>query len=96
MTNFVAQIGVTQNIAAAGTSAPTTNAVNPSTSAFVRLVATTPCYVNFGTTPVATSADMIVYPGVAEYVKIPKGFKVAALKVGSGTDGLLSVTAVDA
>lgn len=99
MTNFIAQVGTTQVIAAGATSAATTNPVYgtyPPLAAFVRLASTTPCHVVFGVTPVATTQGMLIYPGVGEVFKIQANFKVAAIAATGATPGVLSVTAVDA
>lgn len=57
-------------------------------SVFVRLVASTNCYIAFGTNPTATSAGICLIANVPEYFTVTAGQKVAALKVTVA--GLLS------
>jgi hypothetical protein len=80
----------TQNLTISGTSAVTTNAVN---APFVRLASTTACYVQFGSSPTATTSDMLVNASIiGEVFKMEPGWKVAAIQVSAG--GTLSVTGV--
>lgn len=49
---------------------------------------TSVCFVAFGSDPTATTSDLPLAPGVAEYVQITPGSKVAVI----GTSGTLYIT----
>lgn len=88
------QPGESQNVTIAGASAPTTNAFQGGTS-IVRLVATSACYVKFGTAPVATTSDMYLPADTPEYFAVKEGasWKVAVIQASAG--GTLNVTEGD-
>ena len=81
--------GTNQNVTVAGTSAATAAAMSADATV-VRLASTTDCYVAVGTTPTATTSDVVILAGFPEYFLIEPSDKVAALQVTAG--GTLSVT----
>lgn len=80
----------TQKVAYTGTSARTANPVGNFIQV-VRLIATSACYVKEGTSTVtATTNDMYLPAGVAEYFIVSPGNYIAAIQVSAG--GTLDVT----
>ncbi len=60
-------------------------------TAVLRLVATSPCFVAFGTAPSADAADGHYLPqGVPEYFRTAAGDRVAVVRVAD--DGLLHIS----
>jgi len=55
----------------------------------VRLVATTNCYVAFGTDPTADTSSLLLIANVPEFFGVKPGEKVAVLR--SASDGTLSI-----
>ena len=82
-------MGTVQNIATSGSSAATSSAVGKE---MVRIVATEDAYIEFGTSPTATTSSMLLMKGVTEYFKIDSAHKVAAIEV-SAASSVVSVTA---
>lgn len=80
--------GTTQ-VKAYTTSAAIDNAVGSQTRV-VRVVTTTAAHIAFGAAPTATTSDVYMPAGVAEYFAITPGEKIAAVQVASG--GNLHVT----
>ncbi len=84
--------GVTQTVTISGTSAATANALSKDT-VVVRLVATTPCFINIGTgTPTANTTHMPIAANIPEYIRV-NGYetvKVAGVQISAG--GTLYVT----
>jgi hypothetical protein len=56
----------------------------------VRLVPTTAAYVKIGNTPTATTSDVYMKAGEAEYFVVTPGMKASAIRVT--TNGTLHVT----
>lgn len=81
--------GSTQSAAFTSSSAAISNAVGANTRV-VRLVATTDCFVAFGSAPTATTSGLFLPAGVPEYFRVDSGDKVAAIR--STSDGTLYVT----
>jgi hypothetical protein len=77
-------------------SAAYTSAANTISNAFgagtqvVRLVPTTAAYVKIGNTPTATTSDVYMKAGEAEYFVVTPGMKASAIRVT--TNGTLHVT----
>jgi hypothetical protein len=81
----------TQNVSTSGTSAVTSATVG---TPFVRLACTASCYVNFGSSPTATTSSILLNAGTAgEIFKCSPNDKVAGIQVSAG--GVLSVNSVD-
>ena len=75
----------TQTISVSGTSAATSTAFGDNTT-IVRLVSTTDCHLRFGTSPTATTSNMMLPANVVEYFKVTPGVKLAAIqRLASGT-----------
>lgn len=72
-----------QSVAYTGTAGAISNAVGSQTYA-VLLVATTDCYIVFGKTPTATTADTMIPANTALVFRIRPGEKVSAVQVSSG------------
>lgn len=66
-----------------------TNAFGANTK-YLRVVATTACYLAFGTTPTADSTGIYLPAGVVEVFGVKPLEKIAAIKVASA--GILSIT----
>ena len=81
-------MGTVQNIATSGSSAATSATVGKE---MVRIVATEDMYIEFGTSPTATTSSMLFLKGT-EYFKIDSSHKVAAIEV-SAASSVVSVTA---
>ena len=81
--------GTTQVKAYTGTAGVIDNAVGSQTRV-VRVVTTTAAHIAFGAAPTATTSDVYMPAGVAEYFAITPGEKVSAVQVASG--GNLHVT----
>ena len=56
----------------------------------VRVVATSACYIKFGSNPTATTSDHYLPADWVEYFKVTGGDKVSAVQASAG--GTLSVT----
>jgi len=81
--------GKSQNVAYTGTAGTITNAMPPNTVA-VRIWTTTDAYVQIGSSPTATTADMPMVAGVPETFAAGNGDKVSAIQISAG--GTLYVT----
>lgn len=79
-----------QSVAFTGTAGTITNAVAASC---VRVVCTAAAYIKIGTNPTATTGDVYVSAGNAEYFRCEPGEKVSAVQVSAG--GTLHVTEMD-
>ena len=79
----------TQKASYTASSAAITNAVGNNIHV-IRVIATTACYITIDKSPTATTSDMYLPAGVAEYLTIHPGEKVAAIRVSA--DGDLYVT----
>ena len=62
-------------------------------TAFARIVCTVDAYVDFGTSPTASSSNLIIPAYTPEYFRVAPSTKVAFLRVGSVT-GTARVTEV--
>jgi hypothetical protein len=81
---------LTQTVTVAGTSAATTNPVG-SRIELIRVISSTDCYIEIGTTPTATVTSMYLPAYLVEYFRVASGTdKVAVLQVATG--GTLFVT----
>lgn len=68
-----------ETFTSSGSSQATTFAAKDDVT-YVRIVSTHHVYVSFGATPVAVSGQgTYLVPDVAEYFKLPKGYKVAII-----------------
>jgi hypothetical protein len=73
--------GPTQTVNYTGTAAATANPVG---STFVRIVCTTAAFVSFGTTPVATTADLYLPANLPEWFPIDPAYKVSIIQQSAG------------
>jgi hypothetical protein len=90
--------GTKQKVAAAGTSAQ--SAAVGATCNVVRLWASHDCHVEIGANPTALDGSNVapstpLTAKVEHFVSIQPGQKIAAIKVASGTDGILYITELD-
>jgi len=81
------RVSTVQSVAYTGTAGTITNAIGSETYV-VRVLATTVAFVSF--TGTATTADVYMPAGVAEYFVVTPGQKVSAIQSASG--GTLYVT----
>lgn len=79
----------TQKVAYTGTAGMITNGVGAQCRR-VRVFVTSDAYVKIGDSPTATTSDMYMTAGLAEYFTITPGQKVSAVQVSAG--GNLIVT----
>lgn len=84
----VVAVGASQNVAYTDTAAAS-NALAATTSV-VRVVATTNCYIAFGSAPVATTSSTYLPAGVVEYFLVTPGHKVSAIRLAD--NGTLNVS----
>lgn len=64
------------------------------TTKVIRVVCAVDTYVAFGTTPVATSANLYMVAGVPEFFGVDPSSKISVLRVG-GSDGAVSIVEGD-
>ena len=79
-----------QSVAYTGTAGTIANAIS---GVVVRVLCTTNAFVKIGTSPTATTADMLVMANTAEYFRARAGDKVSAIQSAAG--GTLHVTEMD-
>ena len=84
-------VGTTQSIAVAATSAATSNAFDAETT-IVRISTTTNCYIAFGSSPTATTSDVLMPAGTTEYFKVPVPGTSKLAAIRDTADGKLRVT----
>lgn len=87
LANF--RLGTHQSVSYTGTAGTITNPVGAQTYA-VRVIATTAAHIAIGASPTATTSDVYMPAGIAEYFIINPGEKVSAIQSASG--GTLHVT----
>jgi plastocyanin len=78
------KVGTTQALGITGSSAATANGASDGIYD-VRIVVTVDSYVEFGTTPTATTNSLIIPAYTPEHFKVEPGTKIAFLIVGSTT-----------
>lgn len=85
---MVVASGTVQKVSYSGTAGTIGNAVSRKAKV-VRVVATTSCYIAFGSNPTATANDIYLPADVVEYWQIQPEHKVSAIQVSSA--GVLHV-----
>jgi plastocyanin len=78
------KVNINHTVAVADSSAANSSAFASETRE-VRIVCTVDAYVEFGSSPTATSGSLIVPAYTPEYFRVAPGTKVAFLRVGSVT-----------
>ena len=78
------KVGTTQTVAVGASSAASSNAVGSQTNE-IRIVTTVDAYVEFASSPTASSSSLIVPAFTVEYFSVTPATKVAMLRVGSTT-----------
>ena len=81
--------GTHHSVAYTATAGTISSAVNSRTS-IVRIMCTSDCYIAFGSSPTATTGDMILPANQPEYFTMVGAEKVSAIQVAEG--GTLHVT----
>ena len=87
----VGRIGTHQSIAYTGTAGTVANAITVG-SYKVRVVATSACYIAFGSSPTATTAGVYMPADTVEYFTVHPGEKISAIQLSAG--GTLHVTEI--
>ena len=57
---------------------------------FIRIASEDGMYVEIGLNPTATTSSMLMPPDHVEYMKVPAGYKVALLAVGTNKIGFIT------
>ena len=78
------KVGTTQTVAVGSSSAASSNAFNGQTRE-IRIVTTVDAYVEFASSPTATSSSLLIPAFTVEYFSVTPATKVAMLRVGSTT-----------
>jgi len=82
--------GTTQTVAVGSSSAASANAFDANTRE-IRIVVSVDAYVEFGSSPTATSSSLILPAFTVEYFRVDSATKVAVLRVGAN-NGTARVT----
>ncbi len=83
------RLGTHQSVAYTGTAGTITNGFSSGTQ-YVRVIATSACYLKIGTIPTATTDDVYLALGVPEVFVVNPGEKASAIQASAG--GSLHVT----
>ena len=80
--------GTSQTVAYTGTAAQ--SSAFQLTTTLIRVIASTDCYLRFGSNPTATTSDMLLLANIPEYFGVTPGEKVSAIR--STASGTLYIT----
>jgi hypothetical protein len=60
-----------------------------------RIVASTACHILASADPTATTSHTYLPANVVDYILVPSGHKIAAIKASGGSAGILSINRVE-